>query len=236
MSNFELSRELLVAGIDLSGSFYSKVAEDLNDAREEQARFEVVPKKELYERAADFLTDERIEAAQQSLAYRGSPPLVLPKPNPADGISHTEIIQAWANARYGRLNRWLGRQAFLENWSADELSGRDPSDNEPVSFIIAEMYYDEEREGPYEEQLAGLRSVQADHSQVHSMSLFEGAILANLVKDLRRPDPHAANVYPIELNPTNKTLPWAEVNESGYADICEASIELETDVSRRSVR
>ena len=227
--------ELLVATLDQSGAWYTKVATDLNEGRAKKQKVQIVPENELPGRAKAWLTNDRLKATEGGGLYyeEDSPLVVMALPNTP--VSHEESVQTWANARNGRIWDWGGRLAFLKQWSADQLSGYDPSKaQEPVRFVAIETGYEKLREGTGQDQLEVLERVQSRYPAVRSAAIFEGGVLANRYADEANPNWLHALVRAIELKPDSVgRFPYADVSD-GRANVG-YSYGLSGAVSRRLV-
>ena len=236
VASVAVTSEMLIATVDESGQWYTKVAKDLNAGRRsKKSKVQVVPEDELAGRAEAWLSDERLRAAEEGLHYLEDKPLII-MPLPNTPVSHEEVVNTWADARGGKLWQWGGRMAFLKQWPADQLSGYDQRQSEdPVRFVAIETGYEADRQGDRDEQLRALKGVQARHPNVRSATIFEGGVLANRYSDETRPDWHDTYVRAIEVKPDSGGLfPHAYVSVDGGAFV-DVSIVEGGDVSRRAV-
>lgn len=232
-----ISPGLLLATVTESGALYTTVANRLNDGREDDDKFSIVPEDELLDRVEDWLSEERLKAIETGLVYdEANPVLLLALPNVE--IGYEEIVQTWASARSGKLWEWGGRIAFLQQWPAGKLSGYNASstDDSSVRFVAIETGYDSDRSGPREKQLAELRGVQADYPEVETASIFEGGVLANRYSNNPNPRWPDAYVRAIEVpEDGDGRIPNAGVNSDGKAYVDDSRLGRH-GVARRLVR
>ena len=236
VASVAVTSEMLIATVDESGQWYTKVAKDLNAGRRsKKSKVQVVPEDELAGRAEAWLSDERLRAAEEGLHYLEDKPLII-MPLPNTPVSHEEVVNTWADARGGKLWQWGGRMAFLKQWPADQLSGYDQRQSEdPVRFVAIETGYEADRQGDRDEQLRALKGVQARHPNVRSATIFEGGVLANRYSDETRPDWHDTYVRAIEVKPdSDGDFPGAYVRDGGEAVVVFSFVEYDY-VSRRAV-
>lgn len=231
------ARELLLASVERSAAWYTEVTADLNKGRAADQQIQIVPENELADRADDWLTQGRYTAtrAENGLYVTDSNPLiVLALPNAP--ISHRETVNSWAKSRDGQLTRWSGRMAFLNHWSANELSGFDPSQaDEPVRFVVIETAYQENRRGNRENQVYQLRKNQLENPLLGSATLFEGGVLARQTSETSFDAWQQTVVRDIGLQPNHDNqVPLAFLDHNGQAIIGQSSWGY-THVARRKV-
>lgn len=218
-THFRKAAGVLLATLDESAAWYTDIATELNGGRQKWQQFDVVPEDELADRANAWLTDERLKASTLYDGLVGNvdyPLMVLALPNTP--ISHEETVQTWADTRGGNLLRWSGRLAFLQQWSADELSGYDPRHSqEPVRFVVVETAYHREGRGDREIQAYNMEHMQVAHPLIGSATMFEGAVLAR-----RYANDGTFNIWEktvaraVDLKPDRENrVPLAFVNHKG---------------------
>lgn len=176
----QLSCDTLMDTFELSAEVYERHTTFLNAGRDEQIT--LVPDTELAEQARDWVSDERLEAADKFLHRTiKKPPLLIPLPNIP--VTKTEVAKVWESLREDiqGYDVSYGLETLVD-WTDDEISGyEDKMDQSPVRFVIMEAAYPSRREGNRAKQLNALVQAQEECGLVRAATLFEGTFLAGRI-------------------------------------------------------
>ncbi len=171
-------RDQLLSTAEAGSQLYIDVINGINQKRNKRTSIPVLTADEYAEQASDWLTASRVDATTALPATDNRPLILVPRLNRA--ITTEENLEAWSAA--SDRGHWSGRTDFLRNWSANQLSGFDPSQEDEVTFAIVPTAYDLERQGVVVEQTKALEAMQATRPEVGVTPIFVGAILARRYK------------------------------------------------------
>jgi hypothetical protein len=224
-SNFH--NQLLKTAEEGSKLYIATIA-GINEGRAKKKRIPTLAVGEYVERAAGWLTASREQAAVQLPATDRRPQLIIPRLNHA--VTTEEIVDAWSAASDHGLYSWTGRMKFLKNWTADQLSGFDPSIEGETTFEVVPATYDQAREGTVATQVANLEELQVDYPEIGVATLFNGIPLARRYKGQTRVW-NDSYVRPIDFTPSRvggrDCVPGACVSDVGEARVGDSSVQYD---------
>lgn len=222
----EAERARLLNTVEEGANLFNGAVENINDSRRKKDHIPVTPAGEYRERAEDWLTASRVEAAAQLPATDTRPRLIIPRLSRA--VTAEEVVDSWKVAAGGNLWSWDGRMKFLANWSADQLSGFDPELDEADRLSVVPTAYDEARQGTVAQQKAELETLQEAHPELDVATIFDGAVLGRryIGQSRRWQDSY---VRGITLDPAKVDgygyVPYAYVYGGGDADVSASYVD-----------
>jgi hypothetical protein len=219
-------------------SLYVAAINGVNAERDKKHQIPTLQPGEYRERAEDWLTDELVSTAKYLPISPDKPCIVIPRLT--HPLTHVEIVNAWTAAAHGRLYPWSNRMNFLQNWTANQLSGFDSTVNpDEVTFQIIPTAYDEAREGTVDQQLDAFNALQKVSASIGVTALFDGAVLARRYMYQDNYSWQESYVRGINLEPVKSDgydfVPRALVLDDGYAYVNDAYV-LNSDAGRLVVR
>lgn len=210
----------LTHGVDL----YVGTIDNINGERRGKDRIPVVRDGIYREIAEDWLTDARLTAAEQLPASESRPLLLVPRLTRA--VTTEEIVDSWRSASYGKLRDWRGLMQFLNNWTADQLSGFDPELEDDVTFAVIPTAYDKDREGTVAQQKGNLEKLLEIDRELDVTTIFEGVVLARRYRgQLSKGEDSYTRA--INLKPWDDRVPSARVCFDGYAFVDRSRVDFD---------
>lgn len=177
-------RARLLGTVAEGAGLFNGAVQAINAGRRKKDQIPVTPAGEYRERAEDWLTESRIVAAAQLPATDSRPRLIIPRLNRP--ITTEEVVNSWKSAANGKLWSWKERMQFLNNWSADQLSGYDLEQADEDRLAVVPTAYDSDRTGTVAQQKAKLEVLQTQYPELDVATIFDGAVLARRYMDQRR--------------------------------------------------
>ena len=170
-------RKQLLGSVTEGALLFNSAIRAINYERREKDKIPLSQLGEYRERAEEWLTDARLEAATQLPATEDEPRLVIPRLNRP--VTSEEVVRSWKHAsKSAYLEEWGYRMKFFANWTADELSGYDPEQAEAERLAIVPTKRDKKRSGTVARQRAELERLQEESPELDVATIFDGSVLA----------------------------------------------------------
>lgn len=222
-------RARLLGTVEVGAGLFNDTIDEINSGRRKKEQIPVFAPGLYRERAEDWLTDERVTAATQLPETDQRRRTVLPKLNRP--VSTEETVATWANVSDRGLYPWGDRMKFLNNWTADQLSGYDPEAGDVDRFAIIPTAYDADREGTVAQQKANLETLQEEFPELYVTTIFEGSLLGRKYIGQSRTWKDSY-VRGIDLIPAKVDVgdyvPSAYASDDGYyADVVDSYVQVE---------
>lgn len=234
--DIEAERARLLDTVEVGAGLFNDTIDEINSGRSKKQQIPVFAPGLYREQAEDWLTDERVVAAANLPETANRRRTVFPKLNRP--ISTEETVTSWDKASDRGLYPWSGRMKFLNNWTADQLSGYDPELDEADRLTVIPTAYDTEREGTVKQQTAALEELQKEFPELDVTTIFEGSLLARRYKGQSRTwkDSYVRGVTlkPAKVD-VDGDVPRADVRDDGDADVDASDVQYD-DAARLQVR
>jgi len=214
-------RQELLDNVDEGAQLYIETIEGINQFRETKNHIRTLRVEDYRERSKDLLTNGMVSAAGQLPATAKLPRLLIPRLN--QPITREETVQAWKFAAGNKIWQWGDRMKFLNQFTANQLSGFDPAVQGQVEFEVVPTAEDTARKGNVEQQNDRLKALKKDFPELNVATIFSGAVLARRCLEQPRPS-RDSNVKAINLRPVKgrdgvKCVPYAFVSNHGGAEV-----------------
>lgn len=225
--DIEAERARLLDTVEVGAGLFNDTIDEINSGRSKKQQIPVFAPGLYREQAEDWLTDERVVAAANLPETANRRRTVFPKLNRP--ISTEETVTSWDKASDRGLYPWSGRMKFLNNWTADQLSGYDPELDEADRLTVIPTAYDTEREGTVKQQTAALEELQKEFPELDVTTIFEGSLLARRYKGQSRTWKDSY-VRGVTLKPAkvgvDDYVPYADVSDDGRADVSASYVRV----------